>query len=97
MSLWLSNTSGNKDAVLTMTVVGFAVILIKFLLAGIVLHFGDRSIEFAATDAASIGALLTPTLGAYVARRYTDRKYAQQAQPVPDAKPSEPDPEDKKE
>lgn len=86
MNIWMKNTDGKRDAVLTMTIAGFVVILFKFLAAGIVLHLGERSIEFGAADAAAIGALLTPTLGAYVARRYTDKKYS-----VPPAQPSEPD------
>ena len=58
---------------MTLAVIGFVTILIKFFIAGIsikgIVVFG------AAPDAATIGALLTPTLGAYVARRYTDKKY----------------------
>lgn len=77
MSLWIKNTDGKPDAILTMSVVGFAVVLIKVLLGGhtITNSLMNVSIEILPIDAATIGAILTPTLSAYVARRFTDKKY----------------------
>lgn len=80
MTWMVRNSEGKRDAVLTMTLVGFAVILLKFLLAGVTVG----SFTFGDVDATVIGALLTPTMGAYVARRYTDKKHG-------NAVPSEPD------
>lgn len=71
MSWMLRNSEGKRDAVLTMTVVGFAVILVKFLLSGVSIG----SIDFGDLDAGIVAALLTPTLGSYVARRWTDAKH----------------------
>lgn len=75
MGLWIKNTDGKPDAVLTMTLAGFVVILTKILLSGIVLNAFGRELTFGSIDGAVIGALLAPTLGAYVARRYTDKKH----------------------
>lgn len=76
MKLWINNTSGSPDAMLTMALMGFIVALTKFLLSGFVLTIeAGHTINFGEVDAASIAALLTPTLGAYVARRHTDKKY----------------------
>lgn len=69
------NSSGKKDAVLTMAVVGFGFVLVKVLLAGVSLQFAGKEFGFGSIDGSVIAAILTPTLGAYVSRRYTDRKY----------------------
>ena len=55
----------------------FVVVLIKFMMAGVTI-FGFSAGE---VDASMIAAILTPTLGAYVARRYTDKKHETEAQP----------------
>jgi hypothetical protein len=73
MSLWLSNTDGKKDAILTLAVVSVAVVLAKVLLAGVVI----KSVNLGTPPGADvIAALLTPTLGAYVARRWGDAKFS---------------------
>jgi hypothetical protein len=74
--LWIKNTDGKKDAVLTMTFMGFLVVLVKVLFAGAVFDLGVRTVSVGTIDAAAIAAILTPTLGAYVMRKYTDQKYA---------------------
>lgn len=75
MNWMLKNSDGERDAVLTLTVAGFLVILFKFVIAGMSITFSSNTYTAGDIDAATIGALLTPTLGAYVARRYTDRKF----------------------
>lgn len=72
----LKNSAGRKDAVLTMSVFAMAVVLLKTLLAGVTFTItGDAIFHFGTIDSGIIGALLTPTLSAYVARRYTDSKF----------------------
>lgn len=85
----LKNSSGKKDAVLTMAVVGFAFVLLKMLLVGVSLHLGERSVNFGTIDGSTIAAILTPTLGAYVGRRYTDRKYGGDPVPGTEAAPAD--------
>lgn len=75
MRIWMKNTSGRPDAVLTMAFIGFLVILFKIVLSNVSFTFGDLAFNCGSVDAAIVGALLTPTLGAYVARRLTDKKY----------------------
>jgi len=75
MNPWMTNTSGKKDAVLTMAFIGFILVVIKVLLAGSTIIWNGDTISFGEIDAPTIGAILTPTLGAYCARRFTDKKY----------------------
>jgi hypothetical protein len=70
----LANSDGKKDGVLTMAVWCIVVILAKLLLAGITFKFNGKDVNLGGVDAGVIAALLTPTLGAYVARRMTDTK-----------------------
>lgn len=67
---WMLNTKGKADAMLTLSVASLAVVLLKFFLSE--MSFG--SVVFGQLDGGVIAAILTPTLGAYVARRYTDSK-----------------------
>jgi hypothetical protein len=89
----LKNSSGRKDAVLTMAVVGFGFCLIKVLLAGVTIAVAGHTFDCGTIDGSSIAAILTPTLGAYVGRRYTDKKYG--GDPVPGAEPIKPEDQEK--
>lgn len=60
---------------LTFSVVALTVVVVKVLFGGINFKFGGETYSMLPIDAATIGALLTPTLTAYVARRYTDKKF----------------------
>jgi hypothetical protein len=75
MKLWITNTEGKPDAILTMTFIGFIVILLKYVVSDVTLNILSFSLNFGNVDAASMAALLAPTLGAYVARRFTDKKF----------------------
>ena len=52
-----------------MAIVTFLVVMVKVLLGGSSLSLGTFAFSFGTIDSFSIAALLTPTLGAYVARR----------------------------
>lgn len=65
---WLKNSKGNEDSMLTLGVVSLAVVLLKFFLSE--MSFGP--VVFGQLDGGVVAAILAPTLGAYVARRYTD-------------------------
>jgi hypothetical protein len=73
MLFWVRNTNGKRDACLTFAVGCVVVCLLKVLFAGVSVTFGGQSYGLGSIDASIIGALLTPTLGAYVMRRYTDK------------------------
>lgn len=65
---WLKNSDGKEDSMLTLGVVSLAVVLTKFFLSD--MSFGP--VVFGQLDGMVVAAILTPTLGAYVARRYTE-------------------------
>lgn len=75
---WVKNTSGKKDAMLTFSLIAFIVVILKFLFAGVIISIGTHSLTFGTADSAAIAAVLTPTFGAYVARRFSDRNTPQQ-------------------
>jgi hypothetical protein len=75
MNLWIKNTDGKPDAVLTMTLLGFLTVLVRLLFSNVTLELLGKTITVGAIESGAIAAILTPTLGAYVARRYTDKKY----------------------
>lgn len=72
---WIKNTSGKEDAMLTLAVIGFVIVVAKLLLAGNSIMISGDVYNFGALSAAEIAAILTPTLGAYVTRRHTDCKW----------------------
>jgi hypothetical protein len=72
MSIWLKNTRGKRDATLTFALVAFVVVVVKFLLSGVSLAVGDHTVSFGELESGLVAAMLTPTLGAYCARRFTD-------------------------
>ena len=73
MKIWIRNTDGKADAVLTMTLWCLVVILMKLVFSGFTLTVGTWNVGAGSIDGGMVAALLSPTLGAYVARRYTDR------------------------
>lgn len=75
MGFWVKNTAGRKDAMLTFSILAFVVVIIKFLASGLAFQIHGHDVNCGQVDAAAIAALLTPTLGAYVARRHSETKY----------------------
>lgn len=72
---WMKNTEGQPDAILTMAFIGFVIVMIKIIVGGASISFGDLSVSAGDVDAMTVAAVLTPTLGAYVARRYSEAKF----------------------
>lgn len=72
---WLKDTNGSQSASLTFAALAFVVCLFKFLVSGCSVNLWKHDISGGQVDAASIAALLAPTLGAYVARRHSEVKY----------------------
>ena len=73
---WIKNTDGKPDAMLTFALISFAVVTINLFLAtfGSVSIYG-QDLGFQFMDASTMTAYLAATFGAYVSRRWTDRKY----------------------
>jgi hypothetical protein len=71
--IWLTNPgTGKIDTMLTLGVYTTVIVLFKFLFSE--MSFGP--ITFGQLDGGVVTALLAPTLGAYVARRYSDNMAA---------------------
>lgn len=72
--MWIPNSTGKPDSMLTLGTVSLAVVLLKFFLSD--MSFGP--VIFGNLDGGVVTAILGSTLGAYVMRRYTDANYPQQ-------------------
>lgn len=64
--MFIRDTSGNKSLTATIAVIGFTVVMLKVLLNG----GSIGSLSFGTIDSMSIAAILGPTLGTYMARRW---------------------------
>jgi hypothetical protein len=80
MGFWIKNSDGKPDAVLTMALVGFAIVLVKVLASGVTFAFQGVDYNMGSVDASTVAAILTPTLGSYVARKYTDKKFSKKTE-----------------
>lgn len=68
---WTKNGDGRPDPVLTMTWIGFVVIMVRVLVGGVNVVIAGHTLSVSPVDSGVIAAILTPTLGAYVANRYS--------------------------
>ncbi len=71
----VTNSAGKRDATLTFALGAFLIAGAKVLASGVVFYVAGKELKLGTADAATIAALLTPTLGAYVARRHTESMY----------------------
>lgn len=75
---WIKNSSGNRDAMLTLTVITFAVVLLKVIFGGTTINIGEWAISIDPISPELAGALLGPNIAGYVFRRHTDKKYPEE-------------------
>jgi hypothetical protein len=74
--MWIKNTDGKKDSMLTFATISFAVVSLNIILASIgSIHFGDTTISFQPLDGGTMGIYLAATFTAYVSRRWTTAAY----------------------
>ena len=74
--MWIKNTTGKQDAMLTFAVISFAVVTANLFLSTFNSIQSDTlNITFQSLDAGVMTAYLGATFTAYVSRRWTDRKY----------------------
>jgi len=64
--MFIRDSSGNRSLTATITVIGFAVVMLKVLISGASIG----SVSFGTIDSLSIAAILGPILGTYTARRW---------------------------
>jgi hypothetical protein len=75
--MWVKNTSGRKDAMLTFALLSFMVVTLNVFLSTLGgVTVGEVSIQFQALDSSVMAVYLGSTFTAYVSRRYTDKKYS---------------------
>lgn len=68
--LWVVHPrSGTPDTMLTLAVLSTLAVLLKFIVSGVVLKYGDKTLTCGVIDPLAIAAILTPTLTAYVQRK----------------------------
>ena len=74
--MWIKNTSGKKDAMLTFAAASFLVVTANVFLSTFEsITVGDTSIVFKALDSSIMAVYLGSTFTAYISRRWTDKKY----------------------
>jgi hypothetical protein len=74
--MWIKNTSGKKDAMLTFAMLSFIVVTLNIFLSTFgVVTIGDFSLQFEALESSVMAVYLGATFTAYVTRRWTDKKY----------------------
>lgn len=77
--MWITNTAGKKDAMLTFAVVSFAVVTLNMLLSSLdTINIGSTTIVFKSLDSSMVALYLGSTFTAYVSRRWTDKKYSKE-------------------
>ena len=74
--MWIKNTDGKEDSMLTFALIAFMVVTINILLATFAnISVGEVKLGLKSMDAAAMTAYLSVSFTAYVSRRWTDRKY----------------------
>jgi hypothetical protein len=71
--MWIKNTSGKKDAMLTFATISFAVVTSAIFFGSIgTVTLGEHSITFTPISSDVMAVYLGATFSAYVSRRWTD-------------------------
>jgi hypothetical protein len=79
---WVNNTKGRPDSMLTFALIAFLVVTLNILLATFGrISFNGFEIGLEAMSSGAMGTYLSATFGAYVARRWTDKKYEDAGKP----------------
>lgn len=74
--MWIKNTTGKKDAMLTFATFSFLIVTLNVLLSSIdTLTVGETTVIFKALDSTVMAVYLGSTFTAYVSRRWTESKY----------------------
>lgn len=74
--MYMKDSDGKKSFTVTISIITFVVVMFKVLVGGTAFNVGNVSIAFGNIGSDEIAALLGPTLFAYIARKYTDIRYA---------------------
>lgn len=82
--MWVKNTNGRQDAMLTFAAISFSVVTLNVLLSSFdTITLANSTIVFKPLDTSVMGIYLGSTFTAYVSRRWTDQKYSKQDSSAP--------------
>ena len=73
---YVKTEEGRPSFTATIAAIAFVAVIGKLLVGGVTLAYADWSFGFGELDGGLAAAVLTPCLGAYIGRRYTERRYA---------------------
>lgn len=74
--MWIKNSDGKPDAMLTFATISFLVITFNLLMSTFgTVTIDGHSIAFQALDSSAMAAYLGATFTAYVSRRWTEKHY----------------------
>ena len=86
--MFMKDSDGKKSFTVTISIITFAVVMLKVLVGGTSFSVGGLNVSFGNIEAAEIVALLGPTLTAYTARKYTAARYGDGSEDDPGQKPN---------
>lgn len=76
-TLWVKNTNGKPDAMLTFALFSFIVVTLNvFLSTFSTISFSGLVIQFQTLESSVMAVYLGATFTAYVSRRWTDKRYS---------------------
>lgn len=78
--MYLADSNGKKSLTATLSIIAFAIVMLKLLLNGAAVQVSGFAYSFGVIDSMEVAAVLGPILGTYAFRRYTDSRFG----PVPD-------------
>lgn len=79
--MFMKDSDGKKSFTVTISVITFAVVMLKVLVGGTSFSIGGVNVAFGNIGSDEIVALLGPTLGAYSFRKYTATRYGEGVDP----------------
>ena len=75
--MWIKNSNGKQDAMLTFATISFAIVSLNILLSTLQeVSIGAGTFSFQPMDPGTMTAYLAATFGAYVSRRWTRARYS---------------------
>lgn len=82
MSIWVKNSDGKQDAMLTFATISFFIVTLSIILSSISeINIGNFKITFIPLDSGLASIYLGATFTAYVTRKWTDKKFESEKQP----------------
>lgn len=88
--MYLQDSNGKKSLTATLSIVAFAIVMLKLLANNSAIQVGSFAYAFGSIDATTVAAVLGPILGTYAFRRYTDSRFGYAPDPFEGPSPYTP-------